>query len=66
MTRIIWQCNYCSDIAISYSNLKHEMNWCDCKKSGIDLEEEYCRGVGDVKTLSVKESIDGKWVKVDG
>lgn len=65
MTRMIWQCNDCMDIVVSYSHLRHDMNWCECKKSSIDLEEDYCRGVGSITTLSVKEKISGEWRPVE-
>ncbi|MCP4520977.1 MAG: hypothetical protein GY827_04665 [Cytophagales bacterium] len=57
-TRVIWQCGYCDDIAISYSTLRHDMNFCDCGKSALDLEEDYSRTIGEVKYLSVKDCIE--------
>ena len=64
-TRMIWQCNKCEDIVVSYSHRRHEMNECECKISAVDLENEYCRILGYVKELSVKKLIDGRWIKED-
>ena len=64
-TRIIWRCLDCDDVVISYSHLRHQMNYCDCGKSAMDLEDCYSRTVGDIENISVKEINDkGKWVKV--
>jgi len=52
---IEWECPHCKDILTSYSKEPHKMDTCKCKKSGIDLEEEYCRIIGDAKIL--KEQI---------
>ena len=63
VVRLIWKCKACKDVVISYSHLGHEMNRCDCGKSAVDLEEFYCRILGEgVKFISEKELIDGKWV----
>lgn len=62
--RLIWQCNSCKDVVISYSHIRHSMNTCKCGKSGVDLEEHYQRGFGDTKTISVKQFIKGKWSKI--
>lgn len=63
--RWIWQCGECKDIVISYSHLRHDMNYCDCSRSGVDLEQWYCRSTGPVKILSIKKYVDDKWVKVE-
>jgi len=65
MIRIIWKCNFCDDVVVSYSHLRHDMNTCDCGKSSFDLEEGYCRTNGDIERLSTKELIDDTWVKVN-
>ena len=62
--RMIWQCELCQDVVISYSHLRHDMNYCDCGKSAIDLEQFYQRGFGKVKPISRKEQVDGKWVNL--
>lgn len=62
--RLIWQCEYCNDVVVSYSHLRHDMNWCECGKSAVDLEDGYQRGAGKVKDISRKKHVDGKWVKI--
>lgn len=59
--RLIWKCSYCKDVVISYSNISHEMNVCECCKSGVDLENGYQRGFGDIEEISRKENIKGAW-----
>jgi hypothetical protein len=41
------------------------MNTCDCGKSSVDLEDDYCRVQGDLEALSIKELKEGKWVKAN-
>lgn len=62
--RLIWQCNHCKDVVISYSYLQHDMNVCDCGKSGLDLENDYQRTFGSIKEISRKEFNGEKWVKL--
>ena len=62
--RLIWQCEECKDVVISYSNLRHDMNYCECGKSAVDLEEHYQRIMGKVKDISRKKNVGGKWVNV--
>ena len=61
--RLIWQCEDCSDVVVSYSHLRHEMNFCDCGNSAVDLETPYEKFVGRVKEISRKKKTDGKWIK---
>lgn len=64
--RWIWQCGECKDIVISYSHIKHDMNFCDCGKSAVDLEMYYCRQQGPVEILSIKKFIEpDQWVNVE-
>ena len=44
--RLIWECSFCRQVLISYSNKRHEMDVCNCGKSGVDLEEFYQRDSG--------------------
>lgn len=60
--RLIWQCELCKDVVISYSHLTHDMNYCDCGESAVDLEEHYQRNIGNVKQISRKQIKNGKWV----
>jgi len=61
--RLIWQCECCKDVVISYSHIRHDMNYCECGKSAVDLEDCYQRNMGDIKEISRKKFID-RWVKV--
>ena len=42
---------HCKEKLKSYSREHHKMDTCKCGKSGIDLENEYCRIIGDAKIL---------------
>ena len=64
MTRLIWKCQECSDIVVSYSHLRHDMNICECGVSGVDLEDGYGRFMGVVEELSYKIYKDGEWKKL--
>lgn len=60
--RMIWRCQACSDVIVSYSNLRHDMNYCDCGKTGVDHEEFYTRICGDnFEVISEKIKINGEW-----
>ena len=63
--RLIWKCRYCKDVVISYSHLNHDMNYCECGKSAIDLENGYMRGMGDTKLISKKQFVNGKWKRIE-
>ena len=52
--RLTWKCEDCEDVVISYSHLKHTMDYCECGKSAVDLEEHYQRNIGNVKEISRK------------
>ena len=51
---IEWECPHCKDIKKSYSQEHHKMDTCKCGKSSIDLEEHYCRIIGDARILNEK------------
>ncbi len=63
--RLIWQCQHCDDVVVSYSHLRHDINYCECKKTAVDFEEYYSRIIGDKEpvTISLKEYKKGKWCK---
>ena len=63
--RLIWKCNYCNDVVISYSAIKHDMNTCDCGMSFVDLEEYYMRVTGDIKEISKKIFKNKTWIKME-
>ena len=62
--RLIWECENCGDVVVSYSRIRHDMNSCECKKSAVDLEEFYRRDMGYVKDLSLKKKVGDEWVKI--
>lgn len=63
--RLIWKCKVCKDVVVSYSHIRHDMNYCDCGKSAVDLEEGYMRGMGDIKVISRKQFINNVWTKIE-
>jgi hypothetical protein len=44
--RIIWKCTECGSVQTSNSNESHKMDFCDCKCTALDLEEDYQRIIG--------------------
>jgi len=62
--RLIWKCNSCDDVVISYSNIQWDMNSCECGKSAVDLEEQYQRVLGDITEISRKQKVNGKWEQI--
>lgn len=62
--RLIWECGSCNDVVISYSTFRHDMNYCKCGKSAVDLEDVYQRTLGDVKDISRKINRNGVWEKI--
>lgn len=46
MTYLKWKCRECGDIKVSNSNRTHQMDFCKCNKTGVDLEEGYMRVSG--------------------
>ena len=44
--RIIWKCTECGSVQTSNSNESHKMDYCDCKCTALDLEEDYQRIIG--------------------
>ena len=51
--KVIWECLECGNQCTSYSNKRHDMQICECGKSGYDLEEHYARVKGNLKIISV-------------
>ena len=64
IVRLIWQCNNCKDVVVSYSNIRHQMDECDCGKSYVDLEQYYQRNGGSVKIISKKVLEKGEWKNI--
>lgn len=50
-----WKCDICNDIVVSDSREKHTMNYCRCKLSAVDLEEDYSREIGAVHIIKMKK-----------
>ena len=48
---LTWQCEICNDTQLSDSTRTHHPDYCKCGKSGIDLEEHYQRGWGEIKEV---------------
>jgi hypothetical protein len=56
--KLVWQCEECKDVIVSYSYLSHNIDYCECKKSAVDLEANYQREIGKVKEISRKRIIN--------
>ena len=64
IVRLIWKCISCGDIVVSHSNLIHTMDYCECGKSGIDLDEHSQGITGKIEEISRKKLIIGiGWVR---
>lgn len=46
-----WKCFNCEDVVISNSNRHHQMDFCKCGITGVDLEEDYQRVQGEIINL---------------
>jgi hypothetical protein len=55
---IKWSCCECGKDHESNPNVRHEMDFCECGKSGVDAEIWYTRVMSKVKFI--KESLNGK------
>ena len=64
--KLTWECGECGDVKVSYSNRRHDMNYCGCGKSAVDLEEYYQRSMGVVKSISREiQKPNGDWEKLN-
>ena len=61
--RLVWRCKECNDVVVSYSTARHNMDYCECGKTAVDLEEHYQRNTGSPEEISRKTFIKGKWFK---
>ena len=50
-----WECTECEGVVESFSNKRHDMNFCKCGKSGVDLEGGYARSSGSVEIIKIEE-----------
>lgn len=63
--RVTWKCSACEDVVISYSHKRHDMNFCKCGETAVDLEEWYSRIVGKMPIfISTEEKFKNKWTKI--
>ena len=53
--KIKWTCKICGDIVVSDSSVTHQMDMCECRMSGLDLEEYYSRTYGAYERLEIIE-----------
>jgi len=53
--KLTWKCAECGDVVTSYSNRRHDMNFCKCGLSGVDLEEWYQRNIGKIIEIKREE-----------
>lgn len=57
--KIVWECPECKDLKVSKSNERHQLDYCKCKKTGVDLESGYTRTIGKPMFLIVENH--GVW-----
>ena len=50
-----WKCGVCGLEHKSTSKFSHSMDFCDCGKSAVDIEEFYSRYIGKVIEIETKE-----------
>ena len=59
--KIVWYCKLCNWVSVSDSRMKHCMDYCECGKTAMDLEEGYSRMIGHPIKLAVFDK--GKWTR---
>lgn len=59
--KIVWYCPKCNWVSVSDSSITHCMETCNCTECSMDLEEHYCRAVGNPIRLAIFK--DGKWTR---
>jgi hypothetical protein len=59
-----WKCVKCGDIVISDSKDVHKMDYCKCGESAVDLEEHYCRFLGDAVEKFIDDN-SGEYKKTE-
>ena len=58
--KIAWVCDLCNWLTVSDSREHHQMDYCQCKKSAVDLETYMCRFLGVPRTIARFKEGD-KW-----
>lgn len=59
-----WQCLKCGWLQVSDSRERHQMDYCKCGATALDLEETYARIVGvgnNYKPLMKKTAASNVW-----
>jgi len=56
--KIAWVCDKCNWLVVSDSKEHHQMDYCKCMESAVDLEEYMCRMQGCPRVIARLE--DGK------
>ena len=64
VVRLVWKCKICGDVVLSYSNIRHQMDYCECGSAAVDLEAHYQRNVGHIEEFSRKEFVEGEWKNI--
>ena len=49
--KIRWRCPECKDLVVSTDTIRHQMDYCKCNKTAMDLEKEYTRLVGNPEII---------------
>ena len=57
--KLAWVCDECNWLQVSDSKEHHQMDFCKCKKCGVDLEEYMCRFSGLPRIIARLK--DNKW-----
>lgn len=62
--KIAWYCKECKWLSVSDGEKAHDMNYCKCRKTALDLEEGYARvlGTGYFPVLAFDKEISGEWM----
>ena len=55
---IQWRCPECGDFVTSDPMKHHQMDTCECGKTSVDLEQHYCRTIGN--PVWIKKDEEGK------
>ena len=51
-TILEWKCGYCDSIQKSDSSTRWQMDFCECGKSAVDLEQWYQRNMGSIIVIN--------------
>ena len=51
--KVVWKCKDCEDTITSDKNSRHKVDYCTCRKVGLDYEQNYARVIGNPALLKV-------------